>query len=296
MPSVQANGIKIEYDTFGDESSPPLLLLMGLGAQMIWWDEEFCKEMADRGLYVIRMDNRDVGLSAKVEEDHQIRIMDAYAALARGERFSPPYTLKDMAGDAVGLLDALGLEKVHVCGSSMGGMIAQRMAIHFPERVLSLISIMSHTGNPDLPGPTETAQKTLTSPPPLDRAGYIEFGLKTWRLLGSPGFPFDMGRIMNKVAASYDRCFHPQGFRRQFLAILADGDRRPALKALHLPALVIHGADDPLVPLAGGRDTAEAIPGAGLMVVEGMGHDLPEDAWPDVTEAIFSHVMEAGTA
>ena len=245
MPQVRANGLDIEYDTFGDASSPPLLMLMGLGAQMIWWDEEICQGLADQGLFVIRMDNRDVGLSSKIQDSCGTRITEAYEALARGESFPVPYTLTDMAADAAGLLDALGLAKAHVCGASMGGMIAQRMAIHYPEKVLSLISIMSHTGNPVLPAPSDAAQESMTTPPPLDRTGNIEYNVEAWRVLGSPGFPFDEDRVRRKVTEGFDRSFYPEGFRRQLLAILADGDRRPDLAKLTIPTLVIHGSADP---------------------------------------------------
>ena len=290
MPQVRANGLDIEYDTFGDASSPALLMIMGLGAQMIWWDEEICQGLARQGLYVIRMDNRDVGLSSKIKDTHRTRLTDAYAALARGETFAVPYTLKDMADDAVGLLEALGVAKAHICGASMGGMIAQRIAIHYPEKVLSLISIMSHTGNPRLPGPSDPAQESLTMPPPLDRDGNIEYNLEAWRVLGSTGFPFDEERVRRKVTECYDRSFHPDGFRRQLLAILADGNRRPDLEKLTIPTLVIHGSVDPLVPPAGGVDTADAIPGAKLMMISGMGHDFPVEIHARIVEAIAAHI------
>jgi pimeloyl-ACP methyl ester carboxylesterase len=268
-------------------------MIMGLGAQMIWWDEEICRALADHGLFVIRMDNRDVGLSSKIPDTCGTRVTDAYDALARGESFSVPYTLTDMAADAMGLLDALGIAKAHVCGASMGGMIAQRLAIHYPEKVLSLISIMSHTGNPRLPGPSDSAQESLTTPPPLDRAANIEYNLEAWRVLGSPGFPFDEERVRRKVTECYDRSFYPDGFRRQLLAILADGNRRPHLEKLTIPTLVIHGSCDPLVPPAGGVDTADAVPGARLMMISGMGHDFPVEIHDRLVEAMVAHIRSS---
>ncbi len=292
MPNIRANDIQIEYDTFGDPGAPPILLIMGLGAQMIWWDADFCRMLADRDLFVIRFDNRDVGLSTKITENPGMKIAKAFAALLQGEPIHAPYSLNDMADDAFGLLDALDIDRAHVCGASMGGMIAQTMAIQRPKRLRTLTSIMSHTGNPGLPQPTQMAQTTLITPPPIGREAYIEYGVNAWRILRSPGYPFDENRIRLKVAESYDRCFHPEGFGRQFLAILVSENRRPALTQLKIPTLVIHGVDDPLVPVAGGKDTAEAVPGAKLLIIEGMGHDFPPELWPRIVEAIASHTRD----
>ncbi len=276
MPNVTANGIQIEYDTFGDRSSPPLLLIMGFGGQMILWDPDFCGQLAEAGLYVIRFDNRDVGLSSKIEA---------------------PYTIEDMAEDAIGLLDGLGIQKAHVCGASMGGMIAQTMAIRHPGRVLSLICMASTTGNPEVgsenPEAIDSAAISLVSPP-RERQANIEYTVKGMRELAGPGIAFDEKRARRMAAALYDRCFCPEGAARQFLALLASGDRRPALAKLTLPTLVIHGECDPLVPLEHGKDTARAVPGAELLIIEGMGHNLPREVWPRIVAAIAAHTRRAG--
>jgi pimeloyl-ACP methyl ester carboxylesterase len=288
MAQLDVNGLRIEYDHFGDRGARPLLLVMGLGAQMLLWEEEFCRALAERGHFVVRFDNRDVGLSSKLDAAGVPNVFELMQRVAAGQRPEVPYTLDHMADDAAGLLDALGLESAHVCGASMGGMIAQTLAIRHPRRVRSLTSIMSTTGNPALPPAAPEAMAALMTPPPATRAEAIEHHLKTWRVIGSPGFAVDEARIRERGGVLYDRCFHPAGTARQLAAILAHGSRKQALAAVTAPSLVIHGAADPLVPLAGGRDTAEAIPGAELLVIEGMGHDLPPEVWPRVVEAIAS--------
>ena len=290
MPNVTANGIQIEYDTFGNSSSAPLLLIIGLGAQMIDWDEDWCEQLAGKCLYVIRFDNRDVGLSTKFEEAGIPDIMAAFGASMQGEAVEAPYTLDHMADDAVGLLDALGIEKAHFCGMSMGGMIAQTAAIRHPSRVSSLISIYSTTGNPELPQPKPEAMEVLITPAPEERDAYIEHLVKVFRTIAGPGFPFDEEWIRQLAARRYDRAFYPQGMARQLVGVLAHGNRKPALASLQIPTLVIHGSDDPLVPVECGKDTAEAIPGAELIIIEGMGHDLPhEGAWYQIIDAIVAH-------
>ncbi len=286
MPNVRANGIRIEYDTFGKPGDEPLLLVMGLGGQMILWHEEFCGRLAESGHYVIRFDNRDVGLSTKLDEAGIPDIFGILQAVASGGPVRVPYTLDDMADDAAGLLDALGIDRAHVCGASMGGMIAQTIAIRHPDRVRSLVSIMSTTGHRDLPQAKPEVFSLLVTPSPADRAGFVDHSVVLWRAIGSPGFPFDEEMIRERSARTYDRCFHPAGSARQLAAILAHGSRREALRGVKVPALVIHGADDPLVPVEGGKDTAAAIPGAELMIVEGMGHDNPRPIWPRVVGAI----------
>ncbi|MBW2060837.1 MAG: alpha/beta hydrolase [Deltaproteobacteria bacterium] len=293
MPNVTANGIQIEYDTFGDRSSPPLLLIMGLGAQMILWDEEFCDQLASQGLYVIRFDNRDIGLSTKFDEAGVPNVMEMMAAAQRGEEVKAPYTVDDMADDAVGLLDSLDIDKAHICGASMGGMIAQTVASRHPSCVLSLISIMSTTGDPALPQAKPEAMEVLLTPVPEKREAYIEHSLKASRTIGSPGFPFDEKRVRERTARGFDRSFHPQGVARQLAAVIAHGSRKPALAKVTTPTLVIHGADDPLVPVEGGRDTASAIPEAELLIIEGMGHDLPIGAWPRIVDAIARNTRRA---
>jgi pimeloyl-ACP methyl ester carboxylesterase len=294
MPNVRANGIQIEYDTFGDSSSPALLLIMGLGGQMIFWDEELCRGLAEQGFYVIRFDNRDVGLSTKFEEAGVPDVTAAMMARLEGKKVEAPYTLDDMADDAVGLLDALGIEKAHICGMSMGAAISQTIAIRHPARVLSLIPIYGSTGNPELPQPKPEVLELLLTPSPKERGAFIENRLKVLRAIAGPGFPFDESWLREMTGRAYDRSFYPQGVARQFVAIIAHGNRKPALASVTAPTLVIHGADDPLVLVEGGKDTAEAIPGAELMIIDGMGHDIPHGgAWPHIMEAVVAHTRKA---
>jgi pimeloyl-ACP methyl ester carboxylesterase len=288
MPNVQANGIQIEYETFGDSSSKPLLLIMGLGFQMIRWDEELCEELADRGYYVIRFDNRDTGLSTKFERYDHYKYMKIITALERGEKVEVPYTLDDMADDAIGLLDAIGVDKAHIFGLSMGGMIAQTLAIRYPSRVRSLISIMSSTGNPELPRAKPEAMDAILTPPPRDREEAIEHLVKAQQILAGSDFTFDEERMRIMEERSYDRCFYLKGIARQLLAILSHGNRKPALGSVTVPTLVIHGSQDPLVPVEAGIDTADAVPGAELLIIDGMGHTapLPREALPRILDAI----------
>jgi pimeloyl-ACP methyl ester carboxylesterase len=282
-----ANGIELCYDTFGDRDAAPLILIMGLAAQMIAWDEEFCALLASRGYWVIRFDNRDIGLSTKF---NQRGVPDVLAMLT-GQRGATalPYTLRDMANDAVGLMDALGIESAHVVGASMGGAIAQEMAIHYPSRVRTLTSIMSSTGEPGLPPPTAEAMEILLAPMPTDRESYFARYAQTWAVLRGPGFPLDEARDAERAAKIFDRGLNPPGVARQLAAIVASGSRKDVLGAVGVPVLVIHGDVDPLVPLAGGIATVNAIPGAKLVVIKGMGHALPISMWPQIIEAIVSH-------
>ena len=296
MPTAHVNGLDIAYQTFGRQGDRPLLLIMGLGAQMILWDEELCEQLAERGHYVIRFDNRDVGLSSKCDAGGIPDVMAAVGASMAGQKIAAPYKLSDMAADAAGLLDALGVAKAHIVGASMGGMIAQTVAIEHPHRVLTLTSIMSTTGNPDLPPATPEAMSALLMPPPADREGNIARSVEVFRTIGSPGFPFEEERIRDRAARSYDRCYHPAGAVRQMVAILASGSRKEALREVKQPALVIHGVDDPLVPLAGGIDTAETIPGATLLKIGGMGHDMPRPVWPRIIDAISTLTLRQGQA
>lgn len=294
MANASANGIRIEYETFGDSSASPLLLIMGLGAQMILWDEQFCEQLAAKGHYVIRFDNRDIGLSTKFNEAGIPNVMEAMSAIMSGEAISSPYSLNDMADDSVGLLDTLNIDKAHICGASMGGMIAQTVAIRHPDRVLSLTSIMSSTGDRSLPQGTPDAMAVLLTPAPQEREASIEHSLKVWRTIAGPGFPLDEERIRNRATLSYDRCFNPAGVARQLIAVMAHGDRTPALDSVTAPTLVIHGADDPLVPVECGKATAEAIPGADILIIDGMGHDLPPGAWPQIVDAITANARKSG--
>jgi len=295
MPNIKANSIKIEYETIGNPSSPPLLLIMGLGGQLIHWDDDFCRQLAGKGLFVIRYDNRDTGLSTKFEAAGLPDFSQATSALMQGQSIAAPYSLNDMADDAAGLLEALNIGKAHICGCSMGGMIAQSFAIRHPHRISSLISIYSTTGNPDLPPPQPAGLEALMTPPPIERQAYIEYNVKTMQALAGSGFAFDEQFIRSISARSYDRAFYPQGVGRQMLAVMAQGNRKPALASVAVPALVIHGTADPLLAPAHGQDTADAIPGAQLMLIEGMGHDLPsvKGPWPGIIDAIASHTKEA---
>ena len=291
MPQASANGLLLEYETFGSERARPLLLTMGLGAQMVLWDESFCEALAERGHYVIRYDNRDVGLSTKFEA---AGTPDLMTLMAKPDEAPPPaYTLDDMADDAAGLIDALGLESAHVCGASMGGMIVQTLALRHRARVRSMTSIMSTTGNRELPAANPAVAARLILPPPSGRDAVIERSVETFRIIGSPGFPFDEAGVREKAARSYDRCFLPSGQARQLAAILAQPNRVPSLQSLDLPTLVVHGEADPLVPVEGGRDTAAAIPGAELMLVPGMGHDMPREIQPQLVERISALIARA---
>jgi pimeloyl-ACP methyl ester carboxylesterase len=292
MPNVTANGIQIEYDTFGDSSLPPLLLIMGLGMQMIAWDEDFCKKLVEKGLYVIRFDNRDVGLSTKFEEAGVPDVMAALTAFMQGQEVEAPYNLDDMTDDAVGLLDALGIEKANICGASMGAAITQTIGYRHPTRILSLIPIMGPTGNPELPQPKPEAMEILLTPAPEEREAYIEHSVRNSKILWG-SFNFDEEYSRQRAAHAYDRSFYPQGVARQLVAIMAHGNRKPHLASVTVPTLVIHGAEDPLVPVEGGKDTAEAIPGAEILLIDGMGHSLPKDAWPQIVDAIAKHTSKA---
>ncbi|MFW9956312.1 MAG: alpha/beta fold hydrolase [Candidatus Thorarchaeota archaeon] len=282
---AKLESVEITYDTFGNPSFPPMLLIMGLGAQMIRWDDAFCKALASQGHWVIRFDNRDVGLSTKFDKAGTPHIM----SLIQGKKVEVPYRLKDMAADAVGLLDVLGIKSADVVGVSMGGMIAQSMAIHYPERIRTLTSIMSSTGNPKLPQAKPEAMTVLFSPAASNRNDYIASELKAAKVLHGPKFPLNEEYVRNYAEHSYDRCYHPSGFARQLAAILASGSRNEALTKLKIPALVIHGSLDPLVPVEGGKDTASSIPGAKLLIIDGMGHSFPMEVVPQILQAILQH-------
>lgn len=288
MPRLRANGIEIEYDTFGDPKAPPLLLVMGLGAQMISWDEAFCGQLAARGLYVIRFDNRDAGLSTKMEE---AGIPDVRAAYAGNPQ--PAYTLDDLADDAAGVLEALGIGAAHVVGASMGGFIVQLMAINHPERVLSLTSIMSGPGGRDAVAPWPEGTEVLMRMPPETREGRIEHGVWVNRVLAGKGNPFDEARALKLSTRAVDRSYYPLGFGRQLVAILAAKSRLERLGHVSMPTLVVHGLDDPLIPVDNGRRVAAAVPGARLLEFEGMGHNLPERCWPAIVDAIVETTRKA---
>lgn len=277
MPTTTANGIEICYETFGDASRPPLLFVMGFTAQMVAWDEAFMQMFADRGFFVIRYDNRDCGLSTRFD----------------GVATSPaPYSLADMAADGIGLLDQLGIAKAHIVGASMGGMIVQTMAINHPDRVLTLTSIMSTTGEPDVGQATPEAIGALLKPPPADRDSFIAQSVETGRVFSSPRY-FDAEMSSARAARSYDRAYYPEGSTRQLAAIMAGPPRNEALGKLSVPTLVIHGRADTLIQPSGGERTAAVIPGANLLMMNDMGHDLPRPLWPLFVDAIVSHCTHA---
>ena len=294
---AQANGIEIEYEDYGAKDAPSVLLIMGLGAQLTLWPMPMVDQLVERGYRVIRYDNRDIGLSTKFDSEPAPAITAIVAALMMGTKPDVPYLLSDMAADAVGLLDALGIGRAHVMGASMGGMIAQMVAALYPDRVLSLTSIMSTTGNPSLPAATAEAMAVLTTrPDSADEAAIVAHGIKVEKTIGSPGYPTDENVLRERVLRDFRRMYYPPGFARQMAAIVASGDRREALKKITAPTMVIHGADDPLVPLAGGRDTAETIPGARIVEIAGMGHNLPEVLIPEVLDAFEEVAKVPATA
>jgi pimeloyl-ACP methyl ester carboxylesterase len=286
MANLRANGIRIEYDTFGERSARPLLLVMGLGAQMIHWRAEFCEQLAEAGHFVVRFDNRDVGLSEKFDAAGMPDIAAMMMKAMAGEPVNAPYTLDDMADDGFGLLDALDIGDAHVCGASMGGMIVQAMAIRAPRRVKSLTSIMSSTGNRELPPAKPEAMAALMSPAGQNLDEMIARSISVAKVIGSPAFAMDEAEIRSRALESFERSFYPIGVARQMAAVAAHGNRKPSLQQLDIPALVIHGKADPLVPVEGGLDTHEALRGSELMLIDGMGHDLPRQVWPQVVAQI----------
>ena len=291
---VTANGLRLAYDEFGNPDDPAMLLVMGLGTQMIAWPVDFCERLAARGYRVIRFDNRDIGLSEKLEGTRTPHAFRLALAARLGLPLKVPYTLFDMAKDAVGVLNALDIGAAHIVGASMGGMIGQLMAGLYPFRVLSLTSIMSTTGRKTLPAADpKVSLHMIRRPVNADRQDLEDYAMETWRLIGSPGYPPTDEALREKIAASYDRSFYPAGHRRQMAAIIASGDRVELLRKVIAPTLVIHGKDDPLVPVEGGIDTADLVPGARLEVIDGMGHDLPVPLIPHFVDLIASHADEA---
>jgi pimeloyl-ACP methyl ester carboxylesterase len=287
-----ANGIELAYQEIGDPDGEPLVLVMGLATQMIAWDEEFCALLAERGFRVVRFDNRDIGRSTKIDSAGVPSRFD----MMSGRRATAAYLLRDMAADTVGLLDHLGIESAHVVGASMGGMIVQALAIEHPSRVRSLVSIMSTTGSRWVGLPSFKAFGVLLGTPPRSRAAAVERSVKTFSVIGSPGYPFDEERVRRIAGLAYDRGHSAAGVARQLHAITASGDRTRALKGVKVPAAVIHGTGDVLVRPAGGRATARAIPGARLRMIEGMGHDLPQQLWPAYVEEIAETASQARSA
>jgi len=284
-----ANGIELCYQEMGDPDGEPLLLAMGLATQMIAWDEEFCAMLAERGFRVVRFDNRDIGRSSRIGSAGVPNLLE----MTIGRRGTAPYLLRDMAGDTIGLMDHLGFESAHVVGASMGGMIAQAVAIDHPKRVRTLTSIMSTTGSRRVGHPSYRTFGLLLGRAPREREAVIERVVKTFRLIGSPGYPFEEDRIREIAGRSFDRGHSSAGIARQLHAITASGDRTSGLRKVDLPALVIHGRNDILVNPSGGRATAKAIPNARLRLIDGMGHDLPRALWPTFVEEIAGNAARA---
>ncbi len=294
MAQATANGIDLEYERFGPADADPLLLIMGLGAQLTLWPAELCDALVARGFHVIRYDNRDVGLSTKLDAAGVPDLRAVLSAVMTGQDPQVPYRLDDMAADAVGLLDALGIAAAHIVGASMGGMIAQLVAADFPARTRSLTSIMSTTGNPMLPPATPEAIGVLMSRPQGgDVESLIDFGVRAARVIGSPAYPAEESALRARVRRDVERSVYPAGFARQMAAIYANGDRRGRLAKIGAPTLVIHGTADPLVPVEGGRDTAASIAGAELIEIAGMGHDLPLPLVEQIADAIAAVARRA---
>lgn len=292
MARATANGIEIEYESFGDRRAPAIMLVMGLGAQLVRWPMPMVEALVARGFRVIRFDNRDVGLSTKFDHAGAPNLLLAAAQRMLGMSPRAPYSLTDMAADTVGLMDALDIQAVHVVGASMGGMIAQLVAAGWPERTRSLVSIMSTTGNPRLPGATPRCAGLLIGRPRSDDLeALVAHGMLAARVV-SGAYPMEEATLALRIREEIARNHHPAGFARQMAAILADGDRRSRLARIAAPTLVIHGTDDPLVHVAGGRDTAAAIPGARLLEIAGMGHTLPPQIVPRIVDAIAGHAAE----
>ncbi len=291
MPIVDVSPeVSLAYESFGDPADPPVLLVMGFGAQLLAWHEDFCRALADRGRFVIRYDNRDCGLSTKFDE-HPVDMGEFIAAVGSGDLDGAlamiPYRLTDMADDGLGLLTALGIERAHVVGASMGGMIAQTMALAHPERVLTLTSMMSSTGESEYGRPSPQAQAVLFTPRPADRAGYVEAAAKD--LVWASRRHGDAALLRELAAESYDRAYYPAGTGRQLGAMVLSGSRAQALRELRVPTLVIHGLDDTLIDPSGGKRTAELVPGAELLLLPDMGHDRPRALWPELIDAIVAH-------
>ncbi len=293
---VRANGIDLCYETFGSRVDPPLVLVMGLAAQMILWDDEFCVRLARERFWVIRFDNRDIGRSTTFPKSGSPNWLSLALTPFTKKFAKPTYTLRDMANDTLGLMDALGIARAHVVGASMGGMIAQVLALEHPERLLSLTSIMSTPGDPHLPRAEPHALAALMKPTKTDRASYVTRYMETWSVLAGPVLPLDPEHTRAQGERGFARGINPSGAARQMKAIVAADDRTAALGALRVPTLVIHGSADALVPLAHGRATANAIPGSTFEIVDGMGHALPRAAWPQLISAIVRHARATAVA
>ncbi|WP_336516565.1 alpha/beta hydrolase [Pollutibacter soli] len=289
LQNAGPSGIDIAYERFGDPSYPALLLIMGAGAQMISWPDEFCKMLVNQGFQVIRFDSRDTGLTTHFSDT----VIPDFAAVMAGDYTTVSYTLSDMAADTIGLMDGLGIESFHLIGASMGGMIAQTIAIEYPFKILSLTSIMSTTGSNSVGQPDYAILGSLGAPPSDDRQKFIEWKIKSLKAVGSPGFPFDEESAIKNAGIGWDRDHDPLGMTRQAVAVLKSGDRTDQLRKLRLPALVIHGTSDKMIDVSGGIATANSIPGAKLVLFEGMGHSLPQPLWEKMTDLISRLILQS---
>lgn len=296
MPRIAANGIEIEYESLGDDSAPVILLIMGLGCQLIHWPDAFCEKLVAAGYRVIRYDNRDVGLSTRMEQAGMPKLLRAGIAARLRLPVRAPYSLSDLAADALGLLDALAIPQAHVVGLSMGGMIAQLLAAKHPSRVQSLTLWMTSSGHPGLPQPSLALQmRMIRRPEGRDRAALVRHGVQTWQLIGSPGYPPPVEELQAKVERYIDRAHYPRGVARQTAAILAARSRRALLRGLKMPVQIIHGEADPLVPVGAAHDLARHIPGARLHLLPGVGHDIPAPLYAALASLLTSHAAAAET-
>ena len=285
---ARVGDIELAYETFGRDEDPPVLLVMGLGAQMHYWPDQFCQALTERDLYVVRYDNRDTGLSTHL---HSAGPVDLQALLVGGGP-PAPYGLTDLAADVAGLIEALGMQSAHLVGMSLGGMIVQVAAIEHPERVRSLVSIASTTGDPSVGAPKAEVLAAL-APPGTTREEVIEHAVALSGVIGSPGFERDEHWLRRRAGRAFDRSYDPDGVSRQAATAFTAGDRTQRLGTVRVPTLVVHGSADPLVDVSGGRATAAAIPGAELLVIEGLGHDLPSGVWLRLADAIAATVRQA---
>jgi proline iminopeptidase len=296
MPKVNANGIQIEYESHGDPKRPAIVLIMGLGMQLVAWPDELIEGLVARGFRVVRFDNRDAGLSTQLDDRPTGPLAAAFMRWAFGWSVPAPYLLDDMAADTIGLLDALNISRAHMVGASMGGMIAQLLAIKSREHVLSLTSIMSSSSARRLPQPRLDAFFAFTRRPDGEASldDLVDHYVALFRVIGSPGYVTPLPQLQERLRRGLARAYRPMGTLRQMIAILASGDRSLSLPQITAPTLVIHGDADPLVPVAHGEDTAAKIPGATLKIIRGMGHDLPPALLPQLTELIAAHCAAAG--
>ncbi|MFX0179541.1 MAG: alpha/beta fold hydrolase [Candidatus Hodarchaeota archaeon] len=293
MPKANVNNIIIEYETIGNPNSKPILLIAGLGSQLIAWSDEICDDFAENGFFVIKYDNRDVGLSTKFEDAGIPDMMEISASYTRGEIPKIPYTLEDMADDAIGVLDSLNIEKAHICGASMGGMIAQIIAYRHPSRVLSLAVIMSTTGNPELPPSKPEIMMRFFAPVPSEREAYIDEMVKRDSLINGT-FPFDKSQSREYRTREYDRSYYPEGIARQLAAMAVPGNIKPFINKISAPTIVIHGSEDPFNLIEVGKDIATTIPNAELLIIDGMGHSFPPEVIPQIIEALVVNSNKKG--